>query len=995
MKTLLFIAKKYWLGNKKQLLQLCTVITLSTAALFCACLYGRSSMVASLEQRLDQHGDFDYSVYYPDEEIAAVLEGDTRFTESAKIFRIGSMAPTNGGVVMSNPQTAEDASYRMEVGFFENERASDMFHLPLTGRYPEKTGEICIDKMTLQGWGYGASVGQQIPLTFYDENGIYVGEREYTLTGIIELRIPSTYGSGSIRYQSIPIDQYFVPPFIYLSQEEGLTLAGDDLSDFIFLGNITPFAYTAYKDPVYYTETFDTVTMAQEMHDRFGYRIASWNLPIDRYGIAADLILQFVSGYGITSYYLAEQAMSERPLEYDFFNGFLIPCFTVLLIILTVCSIYSILGQMMQKRSRQFGILRCVGMSLRQLTAMLIAEFSILLTFCIALGYFLGAGIYAGTLKLQEVLFHQKVYYAFALDEFYGYYIRKVTYSPALLPWLTVLLAVLAVLIIYLGKYLRKNPLSMLFSERKGTISRKHSRRLSASLMGGRHIGLVFLLSLSMAAVIYGAFSARVEADKEADISGYNYLVSQLGGENYDYVAALNVTSTMLGYNQLLHRRGISPEQAAILTKDEGVSEYILYAAGLGTKLVYDREDEKSAFLAEGSNRYCEDGLASGDPRYSWMTPTELKKEIFTFTYQGFSNAEGIYQTPTLGFMEEQLSLFEPYLVAGEINLEKIASGEEVILLAENTEVCDYFSIGEILPMADVVFGEWDGNEVLPEAGVPEGAQILTLIAGQPFYVFGERMNFSPRVGAIAILDEEMAAILTPRNTTVLPESGVKIATTLEAMQSWGLPNRNYTNLHMNLKKDADLASFEHKWYTAASLSEGVEIYCLPEIRAKMLSEIRASMLIFYFLMILLAVIGGISIYNLITVILYNARKKFAIVRAVGGSREMLFSLILKTAALYPLFAGIISGLIFYGYAGFCTYARNLSIRDELLYPNYDWPNAWYRHVPRQGWQFLQYAPHWFLLTMFCIVMAAMLLFTAKQLRALLHQNLPDELVDE
>lgn len=26
MKTLLFIAKKYWLGNKKQLLQLCTVI---------------------------------------------------------------------------------------------------------------------------------------------------------------------------------------------------------------------------------------------------------------------------------------------------------------------------------------------------------------------------------------------------------------------------------------------------------------------------------------------------------------------------------------------------------------------------------------------------------------------------------------------------------------------------------------------------------------------------------------------------------------------------------------------------------------------------------------------------------------------------------------------------------------------------------------------------------------------------------------------------------
>ena len=144
-------------------------------------------------------------------------------------------------------------------GFFENELASDMFHLPLTGRYPETTGEICIDKRTLQGWGYGASVGQQISLTFYDENGAYVGEREYTLTGIVELRRPSTYGSGSIRYQSIPIDQFLVPPSIYLSHEEGLALAGDNLTDFIFLGNITPFEYTAYKDPVYYTETFRTI----------------------------------------------------------------------------------------------------------------------------------------------------------------------------------------------------------------------------------------------------------------------------------------------------------------------------------------------------------------------------------------------------------------------------------------------------------------------------------------------------------------------------------------------------------------------------------------------------------------------------------------------------------------------------------------------------------------------------------------------------------------
>lgn len=970
MKTLLFISKKYWMGNKKLLLQLCTVIILATAALFCACLYGRSSLLAQLDEILDSRGNFDISVYYPDEEIEAYLEADTRFTESAKIYWIGSIGPSD------NPSVTADA------GYFENELAIDMFHLPLLeGRYPERKGELCIDQKTLQSWGYSARAGQTLILSVYDGEGVYQGDRDYLLTGIIGVTGSNTNHTYTLRTDYLngwDGFEAYTPPLCYISFEEGEALAQEGGADYIFLGNI---AYTGdYDDNAIWGE------LISEFRDRI---ILSTVGGISRSETAAIITMQEnaiqsrIGGYSPGFSHNETAITSGQYLTKNFYNGFLIPCFTALLVLLTVCSVYSVLHLALRKRSPQFGILRCVGMSMGQVIAMLLLETGILLGACIGIGYLFGAGIYAFSLKMQEILFGQKVFYAFSLDPFWGRYIRMVTFSPAKLPWMVVGLTVVAVMAFYFGNHISENPLSMIQKERSDRKKRRSIRSLGTSLMGGRHAGLALLLTIMIGAVGFGYFSCRVQAEKEA--ASYQNLLWQIGVSNYEYTASLTISSTMFGSDQMLHESGLDAGQVQVLVSDEAVGEYVLYAVNASSKLVYEPGGEKEEFISGGSHAYRE--VTGINTNAYWEECNRL-----AWLYRGFPDPAGIYQAPMLGLAEENISLLTPYVVEGELHPEKIVSGEEVILLAKENRVCDYFSVGEVLPMADVVFEpEIDENEGILRGMVPEEMEPVTYVEGVPLYVMGERLDFPVRIGAIAVLDEEGQELFY--GSLPVPDSGVRIVTTLGAMQNFGLPDHNYTNLYLNLNPDADRTAFENEWYSLIAHSGHMTGYCLPDIRADFESTARASMILFYCLFILLAVIGAISVYNLITVILYNARKKIAIVRAVGGTGGIISRMILKKVVWYPLIAGIFGAIFIYGYTGISRYAQNLINESHFIAFNGQYPDDWYWHFPIQD--FWNYALHRFLIGIVVLILALLLFFTVKQLRTLLHQGIPEELERE
>ena len=963
MKTLLFISKKYWLGNKLLLLQLYAVIVLATAGLFCACLYGRSSVLAELEAMLDDSGNYDISVAYPNAEIAAYLEADTRFIESSRVYRIGSASP------------AGEKDFSAGLGYFENELAIDMFHLPLLeGRYPKREGELCADKRTLQNWGYAARTGQTISLCLYDESGSFVEEREYLLTGILEVTANGVTGDWTRRthYRDGQLEaESCIPPMCYLSGEEGEKSAGVFGADFIFLGNID------------YVAEDDETDIKLELLDKFKGVYLNAHIGGHRSGPAFALLTRgaavvrgaFTPGFHVYDRLLA----SGEYLRRNFYNAFLIPCFTVLLSLLTVCSVYSVLHLMLQKRSVQLGTLRTVGMSMGQVAVMLLLEAFLFLVSGVAAGYLLGAGIYALSLKLQEVLFGQKVFYAFFLDSFWGRYIKKVTYSPAGLPWMVTALTVAAVMLFYFAGHIHDRPLDML-KQGKARIRRKRrGRSLGASLVGGWHMGLLLLLTLVTGAVSFGYFSCRCQAAKEAD--SWNELLKQTKVDTYEYVASMGVQETLFGYEQMLHERGLDAARAQALTDDEAVEEYLLYAVNASSKLVYEAGGEKDAFLAGGSVDYTKtEDIQADDYRAERMR--------LTWQYRGFPDPAGVYQAPTIALAQENLSLLAPYVVRGEIHPEKLASGEEVLLLAKEEAVCDYFTVGETLPLADVVFGELDDKTEMKADIVPDGLEPAALVDGIPLYVPGTRLDFPSCVGAIAVLDEAGQKIFY--SYLPVPDSGVRIVSTLSALEAFGLPDHNYTNFYVNLKKEGDRAAFEGRWYSLIASGDGMSEYCLTDIRKRFHSAVRASMMIFYSLFILLLLIGSVSICNLIAVMFYNGRKKIAIVRAAGGSAGRIRGMILKRLLWYPFLAGGMGALFLYGYTGIAWYAQYLIEKSHLLTTaGQDLPE-WYWHFPIQ--YFWDYPLHRFLIGFAVLAGAALLLFAAKRLSALLRGEIPEEL---
>ena len=962
IKTLLFISKKYWLGNKLLLLQLYTVIVLAAAGLFCACLYGRSSILAELEAMLNEDGNCDVGVYYPDKEMAAYLEADTRFTESSKVYRTGSISPAG----------KKDLS--AGVGYFENELAIDMFHLPLLeGRYPEREGELCADKRTLQSWGYAARTGEKISLCLYDESGSFVEEREYLLTGILKIQDTNgyrTYVQRSCAANWWKLDDVVLPPLFYLSKNEGEQLAGTAESPFIFLADID------------LNGDYDYYDILTDLQKNFGEEIYFGGVS-GRFATGQFLVTRGngPGGGKLSSKWYESVTADEKYRTLNFYNAFLIPCFTVLLILLTVCSIYSVLHLMLQKRSVQLGTLRAVGMSMGQVAAMLLLEAFLFLASGVAAGYLLGAGIYALSLKLQEVLFGQKVFYAFFLDSFWGRYIKMVTYSPAGLPWMVTALTVAAVMLFYFAGHIHDRPLDML-KQGKARIRRKRrGRSLGASLVGGRHMGLLLLLTLVTGAVSFGYFSCRWQAQKEADDVQRSLTALGLKADEentYEYYARISMSNTIAGYyDQTMHEAGLDAAVAMALAESGDVEDYFLSAENISSRLVYERDGEKDAFLSGGSNDYW-------DPDDTYY----VERHRMCWEYMGFPADQEVYQAPTIALAQENLSLLTPYVVRGEIHPDKLASGEEVILLAKEEAVCDYFTVGEMLPLADVVYDKEIDEDTGFQAGiVPEGALPAFYQGTEPVYEFGKRKDFPSRVGAIAVLDEAGQKLFY--SSLPVRDSGVRIASTLSALEAFGLPDHNYTNFYVNLKKDGDRAAFEGKWYSLLAASDLMNGYCLGDIKRDMDAVSRSSMMIFYSLFILLLLIGSVSICNLITVMLYNGRKKTAIVRAVGGSAGRIRGMILKRLLCYPLLAGGIGALLLYGYTGLAWYARHLREEENLPIVNGQYPPEWYWHFPRQ--YFWCYPLHRFLIGFTALTAAALLLFAVKRLTALLRGEIPEE----
>ena len=264
------LGMQYWKKNKKVYGSILVTIVLGMMAIIIAAFLVRSQVVTKLETTLNNGGFYDIAIYDISEEIKEEILQDNRIEEAGVVYCLGKAVTKDG---MGFP-----------IGSVENDATQNMLHLtPIKGRYPEKEGEITIDKITMQCMGLDANLGTKIELELQSKDGKKIEKKNYTVVGIIEQRYMSDSGEIYTRrkyQQEEPIDgrDNIECPYAYISPEE-LGGFGVQCQEVLFAN-------------VKLGQEYDDVFVREELLEKYGDTIC-----LDYNASTRSLFADVLSGY--------------------------------------------------------------------------------------------------------------------------------------------------------------------------------------------------------------------------------------------------------------------------------------------------------------------------------------------------------------------------------------------------------------------------------------------------------------------------------------------------------------------------------------------------------------------------------------------------------------------------------------------------------------------------------------------------------------------------
>ena len=873
---------KYWKYHKKRAFFILFSIVLSVSALVSATLLVRSNKLQQLEEHLVACGDCDFEFYNVTEEAEKELRADERFAQFGSVYRCG----------YAKAQSGTD----FEVGYIEDKVAEEMLHLtPITGRYPEKSGEICIDKFTLNSLGYSTQTGQQIELSCMDWDKKELQTRQFTVVGIIE---QITIDEGGVQYIK---RQYNVIntetgkevivncPFAYVTAEDAKDIYKTDFQK-ILLANVA------------ITDDFDDQDMRQALLKKYynedGVMTGGFLVDIGKVNNRswmAQLLLGFsneVTEYNGWGYNAAQARIGSDTTQKDFYSAVLIPVFFVIIILVTFFSLYNAISMTFSDRIRQNGMFRCLGMSKLRCQLHLALEVGILLVPGILGGYGLGYLIYAIVQKVQRQVFGIPVIGVGDVSEYFRPYLEEVTANPITFPLLAICITLIPAVILPAIRNGRVSPVAAC-----AVRNRLHKKQKRFEILLYMNIFVV------MVAAVFGY--CYFCADNDFKNRTYETQLSSTGLAEWDYYMEQNKVYTQKGYgDEIRHDTGISKEELKLLQENPIVEKTEATIINLSTKIyVKDIED----------NRLLMSTLASADIMdvSCWATTAELEK-IYGIRvererkHRGYKNDEKIYQVPSVGIQDQAWDNLQKYIVDGEIHLDRIKEGTEVVLVVTDEESCSYH-VGDKLPLNDDVYpGILDTNKEYQQ-GVYVKIVKPTYEAEKnnwPQYCYSERKNLDVTVGAIMVIDDEQDyRKYFYDDSSIFPWN---IFVSDETFQSWNLPDDRYSKVWVKCKENADVTEFERLWYQTLMDGKLMQNYIAQDIKDRIDDTNRTGMTLFFamlFMIIIVSIVGTVHAFDMG---IRMDRKRLSLLRAMGGKKGWL----LRRKWVQNLFMILIGGIL-------------------------------------------------------------------------------------
>ena len=780
------------------------------------------------------------------------------------------------------------------------------------GRYPEKAGEIAVERDALVRMKLNAQIGNTITLTVKTpKSEKYLSEtveKTYTLVGILHDK-----RSNLESEVSLSVDQFDYPA-IMLSAEEKIESGGEE--------RLVAFIDYAGKDD-FNTQWHISQAIIAEMEERGLVDNDDVNGTIPPSKILYSNAGTHISTQSVQN---AEQSI--------YLTAILAVVLTAVLLIASCVGIVNAFNTNLQERRKQIGMLRAVGATKRQIISIFGRE-AMIISLC------------ATPLSLLISYFAVKIIVGFMGEGFVfvpqwwvlilcGIFSIVCVMTAALIP-LARASAVSPMQAIRNIDYTRKMKNKRIKSHKQFNAPRLISSR-NLMFRKGRQLGVSFILIATI--IISGFGFAFLEEEAENINSTYHA---------YDY--SLRTSGGTVGSNIYNCKWGVKYSDLSESVKQEILAHpYVKTVEGTKTciaNLVVDGEfsDYLRLISLYYGNRYNytyeTDILNDYDEFVSQLTKTENERYI-VFSNEVFGG-KNFFSTEIHSFEPNDIEEIEKYVTDGKINIDKLNSGEEIILFTPQKigYRCETTGNGE-----GVSRNITDISNGIKEEDAPYIRETAELS-----YKAGDVVDISVLLSDITA-QEQTDDLIVPddikaNNRQVkigaivsgYPENGMWIQkmhflTTNSGLNSF-YENHPYLNMFITLKNDCTEDIDEEMSYILNQYTSGNGYYIYSQFQSNQENKntITALYIIIISVVILFFATAASIINNSLTAQIRESKREIGTLRAVGASaRELTQSYFRQLLSMFGWGCGIGFGL--YTFIWIVTYfaAKSTDVSFDYRY---------------------------------------------------------------
>ena len=627
---------KYWRRHKKSLAALLFSGVLLCAVVCCALLTLRQEFIRTIDEKYNREGHYEFLTTTEHQDVIDILTGEDTVTGRMNV--LGVMGVGN---------------IRYEYGSLDD--PENLAHIPMeAGRLPQKKGEIAIDRQVLTNFGFFGKVGDEITLD----------KGTFTLVGIIfddretSEKWERSYGwsrEGSrIRDDENKQDSYWIEdksqfdkeyyiPLMFISPDEEQTPE----YTLVMIDNISGLNRASFDHDNFSLATFDNGL--KKVMDRIAneteYERESFGR--DYGGFFKDHHNEAISCY-------------QGKFHEQIYTKFLLYGAAI---IISILSVIAVMRNIFIERENTISMLRRIGMSKRRIRVMYAIEYIFLGIVQTVIGIAAGICVHMGIYEYQVRVLEMTKFSGFSHNE----YDRFLCPDPFM--WSALIAAGVLLVGYVLAALMQRVRVPKLKRRKAGSV-----RRCFAKVM--RNHAVTVLQTMSLTLIIFGT------------LFGYMLFRPTIGSFDNDGTFRTTLDTTFGDPFSMTQRFDFEVEnvkeyyRAEKKVINEGNMPMLI---NLGEAAGIDDEtaDKLGDSYSKGVLPQTVISSKTELPRpVSWESQ-EVKDYFYKMsTEQGkefYDKKEPLYKCKTSLADKATIEKLKDYVTSGEINIDKIMSGEEMI----------------------------------------------------------------------------------------------------------------------------------------------------------------------------------------------------------------------------------------------------------------------------------------------------------------------------